>query len=71
MPVHGEDPKLGKIEVGKPGIGKVSAVDGVDYVTTLEISLGTSGSEYSSVISIDYDEYSETKIGFITVSAED
>ena len=35
----------------------INAIEGVDYVTTLEIKTGASGATYGQTVVIDYDEY--------------
>lgn len=46
----------------------INAIEGVDYVTTLEIKTGASGATYGQTVVVDYDEYGTTEIANITVS---
>lgn len=49
----------------------INAIDGVDYVTTLEIKTGASGATYAQTVVMDFDEYGTVQSGDITVSEEE
>jgi len=45
----------------------INAINGLDYVTTLEIKTGASGDTYAQTIVMDYDEYGTVEASNITV----
>ena len=49
----------------------INAIDGIDYVTTLEVSTGESNVPYSQTIDLEYNEYGIVETDNITVSEED
>lgn len=45
----------------------INAIEGIDYVTTLEIKTGASGDTYGQRVEVDYDEYGTVSASNITV----
>ena len=48
----------------------INIIEGIDYITTLEIKTGASGATYGQTVVIDYDEYGTVKADDITVAEE-
>jgi hypothetical protein len=46
----------------------INAIEGIDYVTTLEIKTGESGATYEQTILLDFDEYATVIADDITIT---
>lgn len=63
--------QLGERIVANDFYQYVNSIEGVDYVTTLEIKTGASGATYGQTIAMEYDEYGTVITNNISVAEEE
>lgn len=62
---------LGERVVANDFYQYINAIEGVDYVSTLEIKTGASGATYGQTVAMDYDEYGIVNASNITITEAD